>query len=391
MVGCTLVRDLDANDLYAGIPGRDTGHFSDAIPAVLADAEAVGANGRELLTAIVAVYELQAALADAYLWMHRGLHSVSQVAWALPAVLGRLRRMPRDRVVSAIGTAGTMTGLILQSWLGTGDITEIKAISTGLAAAGAVRAADLAEKGLSAPPNALETLFRRLPSDGRTERFSYLTGCVPTAVERMIFKRYPAQIYVQAAIEAAIAARHHLNLNGPEDIECINLWGHSQVAAGVQGGPEAFRPTTRESADHSTPFAVAVAVRDGDLSAASYHGEPWTDPGIVRLMDRTALTVDPAFDRELNERGRLGCRLIMQTVDGREATAVVTQQHGHPDRPLNTEQFQAKAASLVDPELGDGAAGQLWEVVEYLPNLRSIKPLVSACVPSRRGTRRGGR
>ena len=85
LVNATAARDLDANDLYATAPGRDTGHFSDAIPALLAIAEQQRASGRDLILATVIAYEIQAALAEGYLWMERGLHSVSQVAWAVPA------------------------------------------------------------------------------------------------------------------------------------------------------------------------------------------------------------------------------------------------------------------------------------------------------------------
>src|SRR5690606_9007180 len=107
LVNSALARDLDANDLYAGPPGRDTGHFSDAIPAILAVAERAGASGREFLTAVVIAYEVQAALAESYLWMERGLHSVSQVAWAVPAAAGRLLGLTREQIVNAIGLAGT--------------------------------------------------------------------------------------------------------------------------------------------------------------------------------------------------------------------------------------------------------------------------------------------
>jgi 2-methylcitrate dehydratase len=64
LVNCSLARDLDANDLYAGTPGRDTGHFSDAIPALLGVAEAICASGQDLLKAVVIAYELQAVLAE---------------------------------------------------------------------------------------------------------------------------------------------------------------------------------------------------------------------------------------------------------------------------------------------------------------------------------------
>src|SRR5437763_7758228 len=56
-----LVRYLDCNDTYVG---RGTGHPSDMIPAVLAVADARKANGRAVITAITAAYEVFCRLAD---------------------------------------------------------------------------------------------------------------------------------------------------------------------------------------------------------------------------------------------------------------------------------------------------------------------------------------
>ncbi|HEX3723611.1 MAG TPA: MmgE/PrpD family protein, partial [Nitrolancea sp.] len=166
LVNCSLARDLDANDLYAGTPGRDTGHFSDAIPALLAVSEAMGASGREFITSVVIAYEVQAVLAEAYLWMKRGLHSVSQLSWALPAAAGRVLGLNRDEIVSAIGLSGTTGGLILQSWLRpSADLSLLKGGAPGFAARYALEATDLAHDGFTAPPDALETLFERLPSE----------------------------------------------------------------------------------------------------------------------------------------------------------------------------------------------------------------------------------
>lgn len=53
LVNCTMARYIDANDIYMGRPGRDTGHFSDITPALVATAEKTGALGRDLLAAIV--------------------------------------------------------------------------------------------------------------------------------------------------------------------------------------------------------------------------------------------------------------------------------------------------------------------------------------------------
>ncbi|MGA7671924.1 MAG: MmgE/PrpD family protein [Nitrolancea sp.] len=378
LVNCSLARDLDANDLYAGTPGRDTGHFSDAIPALLAVAEASGASGRELITAVVIAYEVQAVLAESYLWMKRGLHSVSQVTWALPAAVGRLLGLQQEQIISAIGLAGTTGGLILQSWLRPSpSLPLIKGGAPGFAAKQALESTELARLGFTAPPDALETLFDRLPSEADMSAFQNLVKPYRFTTARNMLKRYPAQIYTQAAVQAALAIHPHI-----EDVDQIavaTVYGHQNVAAGVQGSAGAYSPTTRGAADHSTPFVVAVGLRDGDLSPQSYEGEPWREEALLDLMRRVDLVIDPEFQRGFDERGEFGCRLVVELLDGRRFEETVRQQRGHPDNPLSREDLLAKMRAFADWKLGAGAAERIHDVVQALPEADRVDEVVGSC------------
>ncbi|HLI51326.1 MAG TPA: MmgE/PrpD family protein, partial [Thermomicrobiaceae bacterium] len=378
LVNGALVRDLDANDIFAGPPGRDTGHFSDAIPAVLAAAERTGASGAEFLTAIVVAYEVQAALATAYCWMNRGLHSVSQLAWAVPAAVGRLFGLTHDEVVSAIGLAGTTGGLTLNSWLKPGtSMPFIKGGAPGLIGKLALEATELAALGFTAPPDALETLFDRLPADADPTPFERLGEPGHFTITRNMLKRYPAQIYTQSAIEAAVTL--HPEIESDDDIAVATVYGHRGVAAGVQGSGAAYTPATRAAADHSTPFVVATALRDGDVSPVSYDGEPWLDPRMIDLMRRVDLVIDPEFENGLTEHGRFGCRLVVELLDGRRLEATVAQQHGHPDNPLSRDELLAKMRGLADRTMGQGTAERLLAAVEDLPRAPNLDRLLEAC------------
>jgi 2-methylcitrate dehydratase len=379
LVNCSLARDLDANDLYAGTPGRDTGHFSDAIPAVLAAAEAIGASGREFITAVVIAYEVQAVLAESYLWMQRGLHSVSQVAWAVPAAAGRLLGLSRDDIVSAIGLSGTTGGLILQSWLRpSANVPLLKGGAPGFAAKHALEATNLAHDGYSAPPDALETLFDRLPSEVETTPFQNLVRPFTFTTTRDMLKRYPAQIYTQSAVQAAVAI--HPLINSVDDIAVATVYGHRNVVAGVQGSAAAYLPETRGAADHSTPFVVAVGLRDGDLTPASYADDPWRDEALIDLMRRVDLVIDPDFERGFVEDGRFGCRLVVEMLDGRRFEEIVLQQKGHPDNPLGREDLLTKMRAFTDPQFGDGAAERLMSAVEALPKAKNVNDVIAALV-----------
>lgn len=378
LVNTTLVRDLDANDLYAAPPGKDTGHFSDAVPSLLALAEATGASGRDLLVAVVAVYEIQAALAEAYRWMERGLHSVSQLAWALPAVAGRLLGLQREQAIAAVGLSGSTSGLVLQSWLKPGPaLPLIKGAAPGLVCQHALEATSLAAAGLTAPVDALETLFDCLPSRVDVSAFDRLAGPCQWAILRTVTKRYPAQIYTQAAIAAAVSVRKEIG--SVDDIAVVTVYGHRGTTAGVQGAPGAYMPRTRAAADHSTPFVVALALRDGDLTPASYEGEPWNDPAVLDLMRRIDLVIDPEFERAFDEAGVLGCRLVVELVDGRRLEATVSQPPGHPDAPLTDDAFLAKLRAFVDPRLGPGGAERLLAAARQLPESPSVRELLEAC------------
>jgi 2-methylcitrate dehydratase len=376
LVNCSLARDLDANDLYAGPPGRDTGHFSDAIPALLGVAEAVGASGRDFITSVVIAYELQAVLAESYLWMQGGLHSVSQVSWALPAAAGRLLRLQREQIVSAIGLAGTTGGLILQSWLKPSpNLPLIKGGAPGFAARNALDAVDLVADGYTAPPDALETLFERFPSGSDQTPFQRLARPFTFTTPRNMLKQYPAQIYTQSAAQAAVAL--HAEIESVDDVAVATVYGHRNVVAGVQGSAGAYRPETRGAADHSTPFVVAVGLRDGDLSPASYDGEPWSDEGLLDLMRRVDLVIDPEFERAFVEDGRFGCRLVVELHDGRRLERTVSQQKGHPDNPLTRDELLAKMRALTTCNADDAFAGRLHGTVEALPSATNVNELVT--------------
>lgn len=368
LVNATAARDLDANDLYATAPGRDTGHFSDAIPALLAIAEQQNSSGKDLILATVIAYEIQAALAESYRWMDRGIHAVSQVAWATPAAVGRLMGLTGQEIANAIGLSGSTGGLILQSWLKpTKSIPMIKSASAGFAAMRGIEAAELAKAGMTAPPDALETLFDRLEADAQPGRFDRLENREQFAITRTIIKRFPSQIYTQSAVEAAIELSSQIA--SVDDIAVATLYGHRNVASGVQGSGAAYTPETREAADHSTPFVIAMALRDGDLTPSSYDGQPWLDEALLDLMRRIDLVIDPDLDAAFDSQGKLGCRVLVETIDGTVLQAEVDQPEGHPDRPLSAVSLEAKMAGLV----GEEQADRLTRSVAQLRNAATIR------------------
>lgn len=375
LVNGTMVRYLDANDIFEFGRVPDSGHFSDATPAIVALAERGSHSGEELLSCLVASYELQGALAEAFSFMRRGVHPLTQVSWTRPIVASRLIGATTEQAVNACGLS-VSTGLVLNTWLKPSQtIPSIKAVAVGTAGQRALECAYLAASGVTAPEDAIETALDRLgplssaPSD--PGRFGAL-GRSWTST-RNIMKSFPAQIFTQAAIEAAIALRHQ-GLRAKR-VAKLTLYGHRHVCGGVQGAREAFAPASREAADHSTPFVVATALLHGELTPRQYEGSPWESREVRGLMAKLNLVRKPDRDRAFNEDGVLGVRLDAKMDDGSTLTAEVEQPRGHPDAPLTDAGLQEKLSWLLRDSARTVTAEAVFETCATLSTTSDVREL----------------
>jgi hypothetical protein len=183
------------------------------------------------------------------------------------------------QAVHACGLSVATSTVLNTSIRPTYTIPTIKSVAVGLVLQRVVEAAELAALGVTATEDALETVFSRLSSQPGV-RFE------PTPVEKLgqrwtmtrnMIKLYPAQVNTQAAIEATL----RLSQNGirARHVKKLSLHGHRNVAGGVQGSAQAFAPVSREGADHSTPYVMAMALLRGRLTPAEFERSPW---GILR-------------------------------------------------------------------------------------------------------------
>jgi 2-methylcitrate dehydratase len=377
LVNCTMARYIDANDIYMGRPGRDTGHFSDVIPALIGAAEKSGATGRDLLNAIIIAYETQAILCESYHWMRRGFHSVSTASVGTALGAGYLMNLNEEQLTHAV-TLSVTSGLMLQSWLKPAEeLPAIKGGAAGFTAERGIMAAELAEMGFTGPPDAIETLYERFASEVDMEPFTWLGQRWTT--HRNAIKPVPAQIYTQAAIQCAEQLyRDGLRLDA---LTSLVVRSNDGCCGRVQGSPQAFNPASREAADHSTPFVVAMVLRDGFLTEASYRGEPWLDNDLRALMSGMQLIIDPEWDRRLNEEGLLGAEIRAADRSGKQYHARVCQFTGHPDNPLPDEALVAKLSSLLDdPAIqGHGAGRRLMNACLAIDDREDVTELVASC------------
>ena len=378
LVNGTTVRYLDANDILYE-PGGRGGHFSDATPSLLAMAEKHGRSADEFITCVVASYELQAALNRVFPFMTRGFHALTQITWVAPILLVRLAGGTPTQAIHAAGLSGA-TGMVLNTWLKPShSIPWIKAVSVGMAGQRAVQSAELAMLGVTASEDALETAIDTLGSAAADD--VDMNGMAHLGKEwhttRNIIKAHPSQIFTQAAAQASIELyRRGVRADG---IEKITLYGHRNVASGVQGSAEAYRPANRESADHSTPYVISMALIRGKLTPREFEDAPWTCPDVQTLMDKIHLVPDQARDSAFLEKGILGVRVEAQMTDGPTQIVEIHQPRGHPEAPFNEADLQQKIEWLVENVAEEGTAGRLIEICNSMSTNDDLAALIEAC------------
>ncbi len=377
LVNGTMVRYLDAND----ISSFGGGHFSDGIPPLLALAQDRALSAADLVRAVVALYELQGALALAFDFMPRGYHALTQIPWTAPIVAAHLMGADAEASVSAAGLSGS-TGMIVNTWLKPAHfIPSIKAAAVGLAGQRAVESAELAARGITAPADALEfaieTLSRMGAPAADLTAFDKLGSRWTT--HRNVIKSYPSQIYTQAAVQAALWLS--AKIGSAREVDAITLYGHRNVCAGVQGSAPAFRPQSREAADHSTPFVMAAALISRRLTPQEFEGDAWLRPDVRAVMDRISLIVDPDMDRAFTQDRIFGVRLEASLSDGSARAVEIHQPKGHPDDPLLDEELTAKIARLTD---GIAPAHLPPRLLDHCMNMTSeqdLEKLIELCAP----------
>jgi 2-methylcitrate dehydratase len=379
LVNGTTVRYLDANDIFVLSRGGPSGHCSDGTAGLLAIAEQYRCSGKELLTCLVASYELQGAVAESFNFWDRGLHVLTNVGWLIPIVAARLTGATPVEAVHGCGLS-VATGSVLNTWLRpTHTIPMIKAVAVGLVLERALESIELATLGVTATEDALETAASRLVSNGD---LGFVAGRLEQLGKRWtttgnMIKTYPAQLYTQAAIEAVL----HLYQNGTRAaaVRKLTLYGHRNVCGGVQGSAQAFAPASQEAADHSTPYVMAMALLRGRLTPREYEGAPWQTSEVKALMAKIELTIDPQRDGDFDTRGVLGVRLVAEMTDGRVEENIVHQPKGHPDAPLSEGELLEKMESLLEGVAPRHTAKQLLELCTRLSTTEDVEKLIKTC------------
>jgi 2-methylcitrate dehydratase len=343
------IRYLDCNDTYLSL---EPAHPSDNWAAIMATGESTGADGRAWIAAAAVAYEVQCRLCDATSIRARGWDHVTYGHLSSALAAAKLFGLDHARTVHALGIAGTTSAALRLTRAG--ELSMWKGCAFAHAARNGVFAAMLAREGLTGPAPLFEGEMGFWEQVSGPFRLAQLGG--PAASDWMLpktsIKFVPAEYHSQSAIAAAFDLR--TQIGDPMLIRSIEIATFRTAVEIIGKDPEKWHPRTRETADHSLPYCTAVALMDGQVSAAQFTAKRLSDPALLDLVARTRVVESP----ELTARYPAGIPNRVRVVldDGSVLEREVTFPPGHDQNPLTDEQLLGKFRGFAVPALGDDRA-----------------------------------
>jgi len=351
------------------------------VPAALATAEAVGADGAEVISAIAVGLEIcvrvgmagyDAVLGNSAFFEH-GQHATS-ICGALGGAVaaGLLQGLDEDGITHALGIAASMASGVIEANRTGGTV---KRMHCGWAAHSAVSAAQLAVNGFTGPPSILEGRFGFFQAwlHGVFDASAISEGLgTQWSVPGIFFKPYPANHFTHAAIDAAIALRRQGVR--PEDVIAAELGVAAPVVRTIGEPIEVKRaPETGYMAQFSGPYAVTAGLFGGGglgVGLDDFTDELARDPARRAVMARVSVVPDPKCGKIFPYQ--FPAVLRVRTRDGRNLTEEVLANRGGPQRPLSYDELAVKFRDNAGRILAADLVAEVEASVAGLDGLPSV-------------------
>ena len=379
----TLMRVLDLNDYVVGahpVSGARGGHPSDNIPVALAAAELTGSIGRDLLAAILIGYEIYGR-GKALMRADSAWDGISISGLAAPAMAGWLLGLDDEKLAHAValGAARAPTPVAVRE----GAISAAKSIANALIAQSGMQAALLATAGVTGPldlfeaERGLKAVFAHAPESAA----DILGAPLPadTFISRVAIKAYPCFAGGQSAVAATLALRRQIGGDVESLANIRPAFADLPIVHRQLADRGRIAPASREAADHSLHFLIAVSLIDGTFGLNQFAGERWTDPKVRALMARLDMTTDADLARRGS--GAYPCALHATGRDGRHHAVEVLAPPGFsPDGP-DAKTVLKKFARIAADRISAAARDHIVEAVMTLDKATTCENLMRAIAP----------
>ncbi len=359
-----LVRYLDFNDSY--LARGETCHPSDNLGAVLAAAEYAGGRGRDLMTALAVAYQVQCRLSEAAPVRSRGFDHTTQGSYALAAGISKALGLNQARTAQAVSICGAAFNSLRVTR--TGALSNWKGLAYPNTAFCCLHATFLAKRGITGPLQVFEGNKGFMDAIAGRFELNWAEESLDR-VSRTILKKYDAEIHSQSALEAVLELRQ-AHAFDPEDVDRVEVEtfdvAYNIIGGGEEGDKRIVR--TKEEADHSLPYLVAVALLDGEVTPQQYRLERIRHQDVQELLQRVRVRPAEEYSREFPEQ--MPCRVTIILRDGTQLVKEKRDYEGFHTRPLSWTKVVSKFEHLSTLHASPSLRR---EIIDAVANLETVR------------------
>lgn len=309
------------------------------VPALLAEGEATGASGEDMLRALVIGYETSARIARAFSYPNLVLHPHgSLAAVGAAATVCALRRLNAKTTAAAISSACTL--VVPGPFNHTVKGALVRNVWPGVGAWSGLRAVDWALLGITGRPESLHDVY--VEAFGGTPHPEELTEELGKAWALVdgYHKLHACCQYGHSAVEATLALVARAGA-----VEDADRLSNIHIDTHWKGQHlDNLSPGTTLAAKFSMQHMLATTARFGHAGAEAFHATTLTDPLIAEL--RRKVTIG-AFEPEPDWPNDRPARVTWTLANGTRVTEEVLSARGGPDRPFEPEEIRAKIRAIV--------------------------------------------
>jgi len=369
-INASTARYPELTDSYHW-PGSSYGHPSDVVTPVFAAAEYARSSGRDFLTGIVLAYEVYLRISNVF--HNNGFDHTNFCCLGTALAAGKLLGLSTEQLSHCVSMAVVPNVTLRQ--VRTDPLSMWKAVASGQAGRAGVFAAMLARAGMEGP---------HLPFEGKAGWCDHVAGGrfqlekmggsgTPFKILDTRFKLRPSSGEAQSTILAAEKVSPLRNLKDVKKIT-VELYKKAKLSKGT--GAHQWNPDSREAADHSVPYLVAVTLMDGTVTLRSFNDARLWNPELRALMQKIEVTENEEFTRAYERRPvEHRTRITVLTFSGERLVGETGGDEDDFSMPKSDAQIEEKFRGLTEDMLGAKRANTILEKLWHLEDVKDVSEI----------------
>jgi len=335
------------------------------VPSLVADAEAGGLSGKDLLRGLILGYEAASRVSRASS-MRKGLHPTGTwgvVGSALGVGCARRKGAEALEQIGNIAASYAFTPYVKNSFAG----KNVASTFAGIVNQAALLANLFFDTGFRADEGCLEMTFSAFLSERFDPQVLVAGLGGEYAISENYFKPYPSCRFTHPALDALEEILREKKIS-PVEIERISV---ATFRAAVHTASKL--PANVEAMRFSVPYLIAARLCRGPIDLRTMDHGIVHDPQVMELAGRVQMSLSQEYEHLRPVKNP--ARVTLHLKDGQEVTREVMDCLGDPLKPMTQEALVQKFLDLSSPTLGKIKAEDFvvkFQILEFVDNVRPL-------------------